>query len=73
MDQCLTKYERPKKLYFVLNFSRTLSGKIQRKTTIEYVYKTDNYCITPRLCLPEVQFDVKIFNLTKSNLKISIF
>jgi len=37
MDQCLTKYERPKKLYFVLNFSRTLSGKIQRKTTIEYV------------------------------------
>ncbi|MBX2930363.1 MAG: AMP-binding protein [Chitinophagaceae bacterium] len=35
MNQCLTKYETPKEIYFIENFSYTNSGKIQRQQTIQ--------------------------------------
>jgi len=37
INQCLTKYQRPKVIYFEKDFSRTASGKIQRKATVERI------------------------------------
>ncbi len=37
INQCLTKYQRPKVIYFEKDFSRTSSGKIQRNTTVDRI------------------------------------
>lgn len=37
INQFLTKYQRPKVIYFEKGFSRTSSGKIQRKATIDRI------------------------------------